>query len=225
MDYLIKPGNDKTADTPSGNGYDKTLTRLIPKVAGGLEYIHSRVSFNTRKTLESSAFLYSLIELLDEKGLISIAEIDERKKKVAGRLIKKFEESRIGLLYQEPGEDKYTFSKNSDIDCAKYLNSCKAVCCKLPFALSKQDVDERILHWEFGRPYLIAHDGEGYCSHLNQENYKCTAYDHRPLPCRGFSCRENEKWPVWKDFDTKVINSEFEKQVRDSNEKMYHLHL
>ena len=97
---------------------------ILHTVASGLEYTHSRISFNTQKTLESSAFLYSLIELLDEKGLISIAEIDERKRKVAGRLVKKFEESRIGLLYQESDEDKYTFSQTSDIDCRKYMNSC-----------------------------------------------------------------------------------------------------
>lgn len=195
------------------------------ELSAGLLYAHSRITFNTKKTLESSAFLYSLIEILDEKGLVSIEEIDERKKAVAERLVKKFEESRIGLLYQEPDEDKYSFDKIPDIDCQSCLKSCKAVCCKLPFALSKQDVYEGVVRWEFGRPYLIGHDEDGYCVHLNRDNYSCTAYDHRPVPCRGFSCRENEKWPVWKDFDRKVINPEFEGQVRESNEKMYHCNL
>lgn len=188
----------------------------------GLSYTHSRITFNTKKTLESSAFLYSLIELLDEKDLISIEEIDKRKKKVARRLVKKFEESRIGLLYQYPEEDKYSFEKNSNIDCQSCLQTCKAICCKIPFALSSQDVYEGLVRWEFGRPYLIAHDKEGYCVHLNKENYKCTVYDHRPVPCRGFSCRENKKWPVWKDFDRGLINPEFEEQVKESNKKMYH---
>ena len=32
-------------------------------LVSGLFYAHSRITFNTQKTLESSAFLYSLIEL------------------------------------------------------------------------------------------------------------------------------------------------------------------
>ena len=56
------------------------------EVAEGLFYIHTRLSQNTNKTLESSAFLYGLIELLHEKGLISIEELEERKKIVAERL-------------------------------------------------------------------------------------------------------------------------------------------
>jgi len=62
-----------------------------------------------------------------------------------------------------------------------------------PFALSKQDVEEGLIHWEFGRPYLIAHDDDGYCVHLDRETYKCTAYEHRTVPCRGFGCQDNEK--------------------------------
>jgi len=135
------------------------------ELSAGLLYAHSRITFNTRKTLESSSFLYALIELLDEKGILSIAEVDERKKKVAQRLVRKFGESRIGLLYQEPEEDKYSFDKNPDIDCHSCLPTCKAICCKLPFALSRQDVYEGVVRWEFGRPYLIAHDKDGYCVH------------------------------------------------------------
>jgi Fe-S-cluster containining protein len=194
-------------------------------VPEGLLYAHSRITDNTRKIVESSSFLYTLIELLDEKGFLSITEIDAKRKKVAERLVRKFEQSRIGLLYQDPEEDKYAFDGNPEIDCQSCLQSCKAICCKIPFALSRQDVQEGLVRWEFGRPYLIAHDKDGYCVHLNRENYQCAAYEHRPLPCRGFNCRDNEKWPVWQNFDAQVINSEFERQVRESNEKMYHLNL
>jgi len=194
-------------------------------VPAGLLYSHSRITDNTRKIVQSSSFLYTLIELLDEKGFLSITEIDARRKKVAERLVRKFEQSRIGLLYQDPEEDKYAFDSNPDIDCQSCLQSCKAICCKIPFALSRQDVQEGLVRWEFGRPYLIAHDKDGYCVHLNRENYQCTAYEHRPVPCRGFSCRDNEKWPVWINFDAQVINPEFENQIKESNDKMYHFPL
>lgn len=209
----------------NGKSLDSLLSQYESEMAAGISYTHSRITFNTRKTLESSSFLYALIELLGEKGILPISEVDERKKKVAQRLVRKFEESRIGLLYQDPEEDKYSFNKDPNIDCSSCLEDCKAVCCKLPFALSKQDVHEGIIRWEFGRPYLIAHDPEGYCVHMNRETYRCTAYENRPVPCRGFSCRNNEKWPVWKDFNNKELNPEFEQFVKESNERMYHCDL
>jgi hypothetical protein len=97
---------------------------------------------NTKKTLESTSFLYALIELLSEKGLISIEELDRRKNQAAERLVKKFVESGMGLLYQDPEEDKYTFEHEAQVDCESRLHTCKAMCCKFPFALSKQDVEE-----------------------------------------------------------------------------------
>ncbi|MEK6682137.1 MAG: hypothetical protein AABY79_09270 [Nitrospirota bacterium] len=48
-------------------------------------YTHTCINDNTKKTLEAASFLYSLIKLLNEKGLISIEEMDERKRQVAER--------------------------------------------------------------------------------------------------------------------------------------------
>ena len=45
-------------------------------------YIHLRLNDNTKKTLESSSFLYALIELLEKKGVIDIEELDAQKKKL-----------------------------------------------------------------------------------------------------------------------------------------------
>jgi Fe-S-cluster containining protein len=103
-------------------------------------------------------------------------------------------------MYQDPEYDKYRFEHEAKVDCQSRLHICKAICCKIPFALSRQDVDEGIIRWDFGRPYLIAHDADGYCAHMDRENYLCFVHKHRPVPCRGFDCRENEKWHVWLDM-------------------------
>lgn len=117
-------------------------------------------------------FLYALIELLIEKGLLTTEELDERKRQVAERLVKRFVESGLGLMYQDPEYDKYAFDREADVDCESRLDTCKALCCKLPFALSKQDVEEGIIRWEFGRQYLIAHGDDGYCVRLDRKTYK-----------------------------------------------------
>ena len=75
--------------------------------------------------------------------------------------------------------------------------------------------------WEFGRPYLIIHDNDGYCVHRDRERYKCTVYEHRTVPCMGFRCQDNEKWQVWLDYEKKVINPELMEQIDESNVKIY----
>ena len=106
---------------------------FINDVAKGLRYSHVRINANTSKTLETASFLYALIEILHEKGLLAIEELDERKKKIAERLVKKFTDSGIGLLYQDPEYNKYKFEKEACVDCLSRLSTCKAICCKLPF--------------------------------------------------------------------------------------------
>jgi len=193
----------------------------LREIAEGLRYIHTRINTNTAKNLEASSFVYALIELLNEKGLISIEELDERKIEVSERLVNKFVESGIGLMYQDTESDKYTFEHEAKVDCQSRLPFCKAICCKFPFALSRQDVEEGIVKWEFARPYLINHDPDGYCCHLDRETYRCTVHKNRPLPCRGFDCQDNEKWQVWVDYEKRVVNHELMERINESNEKIY----
>jgi len=132
------------------------------EVVEGLLYTHARLSDTTQKTLDATAFVYGLIELLSEKGLISIEELDDRKQRVAQRLLKKNSEKGIGVLLQEPEFDKYTFEAETEIDCKSRLHLCQAACCRLPFALSKQDIHEGVIHWDLGQPYIIKQEQDGY---------------------------------------------------------------
>ena len=48
------------------------------------------INYNTKKSIVVSIFAYVLIEILAEKGIITIDELDEHKKDVAESLIKRF---------------------------------------------------------------------------------------------------------------------------------------
>lgn len=199
----------------------ETLLGIKNEITAGFIYTHLRLNDNTKKTLESSSFLYALIELLDKKGIISIKDLETQKKAVAERLVEKFTRSGLGLMYQNQDIDKYDFDQEAEIDCQAHLSTCKAACCKMPFALSKQDIDEGVIKWEFGRPYMIAHGKDGYCIHLDRETYQCTVHDKRPIPCRGFDCRNNENWPVWSNFEKKEMNVKLTEKIKRSNEAYY----
>jgi Fe-S-cluster containining protein len=210
-----------TKQNSSNGKFTEILSKIYSDFSSGPLYTHTRINDNTKKVLEAASFLYALIELLNEKGLLSIEELDERKKQVAERLVRKFTESGIGLMYQDPEYDKYTFEHEAIVDCQSRLDICKAICCEFPFALSRQDVEEGIIHWNFSKPYLIAHDADGYCVHLDRKTCLCAVHEHRPVPCRGFDCKENEKWRVWLDYEKGVINSELIEQINQSNGKLY----
>lgn len=190
-------------------------------VTDGFLYTHSRLNDATKRSLESSSFLYALIELLSEQGLISIESLDNRKKEVAERLVQNFKESGLGMMYQDSDFDKNSYPHKAKVDCDSCVDTCKATCCKLPFALSRQDVEEGVVRWEFGRPYMIAHDSDGYCVHLDKQTYQCSVHDKRPVPCQGFDCRDNEKWKVWDDFADKQLNPKFEETIKESNDNFY----
>lgn len=187
-----------------------TAGSLRRDIAEGLFYVHARLSENTKANLEASSFLYGLVELLSEKGIISIDDLDKRKEAVAERLIRKNKDKGVGVLMQDPEEDKYTFKDVARIDCASCVHQCRAACCRLPFALSKQDLNEGIVHWDFGEPYIIAQEKDGYCSHLDQSCSCCAIWQHRPVPCRAYDCRKDDK--IWLDFEKQIINP----AIRDS---------
>ena len=178
------------------------------EIAGGLLYCHSRLNSNTTKLLESASFLYALIEVLEEKGLVKIDELEEKKREVATRLLDSFLDRGMGVAMQEDERDKYSFSETVEIDCASRVHLCKAACCRMSFALSQQDVEEGVVKWDLGRPYLIAQDNDGYCRHLDRESNRCTVREQRPLPCRGYDCRRDKR--VWVDFEKRIINPQLE---------------
>ena len=187
------------------NTFDR-INDMRQKIAEGLLYTHSRLNANTGKTLEAASFLYALVELLTEKGIISEAELDLHKREVGQRLVQEFQDRAMGALLQDPEYDKYTFKDGVTINCRERIAHCRASCCRIPFALSKQDINEGRIRWELGQPYLIAHGKDGYCEHFDRRKFGCTVYEQRPVPCRGFDCRQDER--IWLDFKKMISNPE-----------------
>ena len=177
---------------------------LRRKVAEGLLYAHSRLNAATSTKLEAAFFLYALIELLSEKGVITIEELDRRKQTVGLRLAEEIKRSSMGVMLQDADNDKYSFSQEVGLDCPSRLHLCRGACCRIPFALSRQDIREGIVHWDLGQPYLIDQGEDGYCIHMDRDTMGCKVYQHRPVPCRAFDCRKNGR--IWLDFDQKLVN-------------------
>ena len=189
-----------------GGGAHAPVERLREEVAQGFLYAHSRANVNSSKLIEVSAFAYALIELLAERGVITVEELDERKEQVTKRLAEKFAERGMGvaLTAEEKGDDGE--SLKADIDCENRLHLCHAACCRLRFALTARDVEEGRAKWNLGQPYMIRQGEDGYCHHLDREKHQCGIYEDRPFVCRAYDCRKDER--IWEDFENGVVNPE-----------------
>jgi hypothetical protein len=181
---------------------------LREEVARGFLYAHSRANVNSSKLLEVSAFSYALIELLAERGLINVEELDERKAQVTKRLAEKFAEKGMGVALTAEEKDAGGAPLNAEIDCGSRLSLCHAACCRLRFALTARDVEEGRIKWNLGQPYMIRQGDDGYCHHLDRESRGCGVYEERPFVCRAYDCRKDRR--IWEDFENGVVSPELD---------------
>ena len=88
--------------------------------------------------------------------------------------------------------------------CDELMPLCQARCCTLHFDLSTIDLDEGVIRWDYGQPYLIRQRPEdGYCVHNDPTTRHCTEHAHRPRVCRTYDCREDTR--IWIDYENRVL--------------------
>ena len=119
--------------------------------------------------------------------------------------------SEDGCLHPAAELDKHNLVGVADVDCASRIHACRALCCRLPFALSTQDIGEGIIQFDPAEPYLILQDEGGRCTHQDGKTGFCTVHPHRPAPCRTFDCHDDER--IWLDYDRGIINPALDETI------------
>jgi Fe-S-cluster containining protein len=151
-----------------------------------------------------------MVDVLVERGVVAheLAEAREALEEVARRPEDE-KDVRSSLRWPaiavrvDPAEE----TQLEPVDCAARMNVCQAVCCRLKFALSQDEIERGHVKWDIGHPYVIRQDSSGYCSHNDCASRSCTIYEERPRLCREYSCRNDKR--IWADFDAMVLNSEW----------------
>lgn len=191
-----------SAIVDSSRTWPDSVEGLRAEVVAGFLNAHERENAESARLLETTSFLHAAIDLLAEHGLIDADALGERVSVVMNRLAHAFLREGMGVTLMEMEEDKYGYPETSEVDCAARYHICKAVCCRQQFALSRQDVEEGILRWELGAPYMARKEADGNCPHLDRETCLCTVHENRSIPCRVYSCRDDKN--IWLDFDNMV---------------------
>ena len=174
----------------------------------GFMFSHSIMGDTSRRLLDVAATQNALLELLQEQGLIEPAAFTARRQAAFESLAAELTENGLGLFLNDTHEDKYALAPLPEIDCASRVQLCRAACCALRFPLSRQDVEEGVLRWDYGRPYWNLRDESGYCVHCSAGERACTVYDARPGPCREYDCRDDPR--IWADFEARVVSAELD---------------
>ena len=111
-----------------------------------------------------------------------------------------------------------------EVNCAERMHICHAVCCKLNFALTAEEVDAGQVRFDVGFPYMIRHDADGYCTHNDRSTGFCKVYADRPGICRHYSCANDDR--IWKDFENMELNHEWlDENLGDAPRIRLRLHL
>lgn len=167
-------------------------------------FTHTILSNYAHRINAVETFLYGMADTLMKKGIIEKDDIKQSAIQVQQEIREKGEELHPGLALRVDGKQKQDFVS---VNCNERMHICKAVCCKLDFALNAREVESGKLKWELGRPYYIRHKSNGYCIYWEEEEPGCSIYDDRPPTCKAFSCANDKR--LWKDFDNMVLNQEW----------------
>jgi len=117
---------------------------------------------------------------------------EEERQRIVSALIKMMEMG-MGAVYGDEDDGV----PDAQVDCDALMSRCRAKCCTLTFALTKEEVGEGKIRHNPERPYFIARDEDGYCPHLERSTFRCSVWEDRPLRCRRYSCANDPI--VWPD--------------------------
>jgi Fe-S-cluster containining protein len=173
---------------------------LQKDLESGLRFTHLMGDVTRREVYQTAVTVFALIEEMMEKGEIDGADHAERTARLQSGEIKRMEDHLRVMI--EHRIDKYSLP-NLGIDCDARIPLCRARCCTLHFALSNQDLDERVVKWDYLKPYIIRQrESDGYCVHNDPGTKGCTVYHHRPAVCRTYDCRQDKR--IWIDFEKRI---------------------
>ena len=187
-----EPNNNMMSDDNLG------MSRKLQEIERGLRFAHVMMSVNQDQGNEAVAYVQALADVLVEKGILQHEELEEplerAREEVAQVLMPRVRLADMG--------DKYAEGQSVEIDCASLIPLCHGRCCTFRFFLTKQDLDEGVVRWDYGNPYWIKQTAEGFCTHSDPQTRAGTIHTRRPHICRQYDCRNDKR--VWIDFEQRI---------------------
>lgn len=182
---------------------EDSFISLENQMIRGAMHTHTNLSNYSARINEIEAFTYGIADALVESGLLSTKAIYKVVENLKTKMAEKQEQLHpdIQVRLDREGAKEYVA-----VNCAERMPICKAVCCSLRFALSKEEIEAGHVRWDLGHPYFIRHEG-GCCTHKDKKTGACGVYDNRPRVCSEYSCATDDR--IWKDFEKMELNLDY----------------
>ena len=184
---------------PASNG---DLDRQVER---GNLFVHTVLAEQALRANENEALLNGLVDYLIGRELVRPDELLQAVESARAEAAEAGELATVGVAIRIDGDEAST--PPVLVDCEQRLPICKAVCCRLRFALSAEEIESRKLKWDLGRPYFNRRDSGCYCHQIDGATLGCGIYEDRPSVCRRYSCAHDER--IWKDFEGMELNQEW----------------
>lgn len=182
---------------------DSRDSRLRQDLEDGLRFTHLMGDVTRGEVHKTALTALALIEEMMESGAIDEAEHAGRTARVQIDEINRLNSEGFLHVMMEGRVNKYAITELPDIDCEARIPLCRARCCTLHFPLSNQDLDERVVKFDYLKPYIIRQrESDGYCVHNSTETRGCTIYHQRPAVCRTYDCRKDKR--IWINFEERI---------------------
>jgi Fe-S-cluster containining protein len=181
------------------------LTELERQVERGNLFTHSVLTEHATRVNDADAVVNGLVELLISQKVVDADELVTFVNSVRKEIADAGQSARVDVMLRT--DKDWPREASGEVDCEARLHVCKAVCCRLHFPLSVEEIESGPIKWDLGRPYLNRHGPNGYCHCNDGETLGCTIYEERPMVCRSYSCANDER--IWKDFDAMELNQEW----------------
>lgn len=206
----------------SNDKIDTTLlNELEYQIERGSLFTHTVLTEQIMRQNENDSFLYGLIDYLSQKGLININELKTFVESVKKEIVEKKEFATLGIAIRVETQEEML--KYSPVNCEERIHICKAVCCKLSFPLTINEVESGVLKWNLGKPYYNRRCTNGYCYHIQIDN-TCSIYQQRPSICRKYTCRNDER--IWSNFEKMELNQTWiESNLKDDKIELVEMYV
>lgn len=182
---------------------DPELAALERQVERSSFFTHTLVSQFADRVNELEPMLYGLIDRLIARGVVTEDEVLAAGTASRDELAERGEAMNPGLAVRVDDAAATPVA----VDCDRRMPICHAVCCRLSFALTVEEIESGTVRWDLGQPYYIRHEADGRCTHIDRASGGCSIYERRPQVCRTYSCAGDTR--IWKDFDRMVLNQEW----------------
>jgi Fe-S-cluster containining protein len=183
----------------------EALRELELQVERGNLFAHTLLTEQAARVNQTEAVVNGLIDLLVRLDVVQADELVSAVETIRKEIKDAGKQASVDIAVRADGEAAPVPAEA--IDCEARLPHCKAVCCRLRFALTVEEIESGPVKWDLGRPYFNRHGPNGYCHQIDGESLGCSVYEDRPLVCRQYSCAGDAR--IWKDFDAMEINQEW----------------